>query len=76
MADLKAALSIVAQNFASHEFEILPNNALALYNTQNILQIAEMFQSANVPILNISQCEGDLESTFISLMGGLGHDEQ
>ena len=74
VADLKAALDVATQNFASHEFEILPHNALAIYNSQNILQIAEIFQNANVPILNISQCEGDLESTFISLMGGISHE--
>ncbi len=34
-----------------------------------------MFNKANVPIVSIYQCEGDLESTFITLMGGLGNEE-
>ncbi|MDE5601704.1 MAG: ATP-binding cassette domain-containing protein, partial [Clostridia bacterium] len=76
VGDLKAAIDVVTQNFLSHEFEIMPHNTLALYDlSKNIMQIAEMFQNANVPILNISQCEGDLESMFISLMGGLGNEQ-
>lgn len=30
-----------------------------------------MFSDANVSVLSISECQGDLESTFISLMGGI-----
>ncbi|MDE6061103.1 MAG: ATP-binding cassette domain-containing protein, partial [Clostridia bacterium] len=77
VGDLKAALDVVTQSFMSHEFEIMPHNTLALYDlSKSIVQIAEMFQSSNVPVLNISHCEGDLESMFISLMGGLGHEQQ
>ncbi len=77
VGDLKIALNVVVENYHAHDFEIMPYNTLALYDlSKGIPQVAEMFSAANVPVLSINQCEGDLESTFISLMGGLGHEEQ
>ncbi len=76
VGDLKVALNVVVENYHAHDFEILPYNTLALYDlSKSIPQVADMFSKANVPIINIYQCEGDLETTFISLMGGLGHEE-
>ncbi len=72
VGDLKTALRVVVENYGAHEFEILPYNTLALYDmSKDISFVATMFAKANVPVLNIYKCEGDLESTFISLMGGL-----
>lgn len=77
VGDLKIALNVVVENYHAHDFEILPYNTLALYDmSKGIPEVVNMFASANVPVINIYQCDGDLESTFISLMGGLGHDEQ
>lgn len=76
VGDLKVALNVVVENYHAHDFEILPYNTLALYDlSKGIPEVAQMFANANVPVVNIYQCEGDLESTFISLMGGLGHEE-
>ncbi len=76
VGDLKVALNVVVENYHAHDFEILPYNTLALYDlSKDIPEVATMFAKANVPVINIYKCEGDLESTFISLMGGLSHDE-
>ncbi len=76
VGDLKVALNVVVENYHAHDFEILPYNTLALYDlSKSIPEVAQMFAKANVPVINIYQCDGDLESTFISLMGGLGHEE-
>ena len=76
VGDLKIALNVVVENYHAHDFEILPYNTLALYDlSKGIPEVADMFAKAHVPVINIYQCEGDLESTFISLMGGLGHEE-
>ncbi len=72
VGDLKAALRVVAKNYKPQDFDILPYNTLALYDlSKDVSYVATMFSNANVPVLNISRCEGDLESAFISLMGGL-----
>lgn len=77
VGDLKVALNVVVENYHAHDFEILPYNTLALYDlSKGIPDVAKMFADANVPILNIMQCAGDLESTFISLMGGLGNEQK
>ncbi len=78
VGDLKTALRVVVENYKPHEFEILPYNTLALYDlSKDIPFVATMFANANVPVLNIYKCDGDLESTFIALMGGLhGGEDQ
>ena len=77
VGDLKVALNVVVENYHAHDFEILPYNTLALYDlSKSIPEVAKMFADANVPVLNIMQCQGDLESTFISLMGGLNNEQQ
>ncbi len=76
VGDLKVALNVVVENYHAHDFEILPYNTLALYDlSKDIPTVAQMFAKANVPVINIYKCEGDLESTFISLMGGLGRSD-
>ena len=77
VGDLKVALNVVVENYHAHDFEILPYNTLALYDlSKGIPEVAKMFADANVPVLNIMQCQGDLESTFISLMGGLSNEQK
>lgn len=77
VGDLKVALNVVVENYHAHDFEILPYNTLALYDlSKGIPEVAKMFADANVPVLNIMQCQGDLESTFISLMGGLTNEQK
>lgn len=74
VGDLKIALNVVVENFHAEDFEILPYNTLAIYDlSKSIPEVAGLFSSANCPIMSITQCEGDLESTFITLMGGLGN---
>lgn len=76
VGDLKVALNVVVENYHAHDFEILPYNTLALYDlSRDIPTVIKMFSDANVPILNVTQCQGDLESTFISLMGGLNNEK-
>lgn len=76
VGDWKNALHVIAEHFHAHEFEILPYNTLAIYDlSKGVAGVANIFTKANVPVISISQCEGDLESTFISLMGGTGNDE-
>ncbi len=76
VGDLKVALNVVVENYHAHDFEIMPYNTIALYDTsKQIPEVVDMFNKANVPIVSIYQCEGDLESTFITLMGGLGNEE-
>lgn len=76
VGDLKIALNVVVENYHAHDFEILPNNTLALYDlSKEIKDVITMFASANVPILSIEQCQGDLESTFITIMGGLNNEK-
>jgi len=74
--DLKYALKIVTENFSAHDYEIMPYNSIAIYDlSKDVSEIVRLFSDAGVHVLNILRCEGDLESTFISLMGGLGHEE-
>lgn len=74
VGDLKIALNVVVENFHAEDFEILPYNTLAIYDlSKSIPEVAGLFSNANCPIMSITQCEGDLESTFISLMGGLSN---
>ena len=74
--DLKVALNVVVENYHAHDFEILPYNTLALYDlSKGIPQVAKLFSDANVTVLSISECQGDLESTFISLMGGIKNEQ-
>jgi len=74
--DMKIAMKVIGENFKAHEFEILPYNTIAIYDlSRNIPEISKLFVDANCPITSILQCEGDLESTFIALMGGLNNSE-
>lgn len=74
--DLKIALNVVVENYHAHDFEILPYNTLALYDlSKDVPTVAKMFSDANVSVLGISECQGDLESTFISLMGGIKNEQ-
>ncbi len=74
VGDLKVALNVVVENFHAEDFEILPYNTLAIYDlSKSIPEVAGLFSNANCPIMSITQCEGDLESTFISMMGGLSN---
>jgi len=76
VGDLKTALNVVTENYHAHDFEILPYNTLALYDLEkDIPTVAEMFSKANVPVMSIYKCDGDFETTFISLMGGLEHEK-
>lgn len=76
--DMKVALRVVLDNYHAHDFEILPYNTLAIYDLSHpIPDVVKMFADANVKINSITECQGDLESTFITFMGGLhGNDEQ
>lgn len=66
----------MVENYHSHDFEILPYNTLAIYDlSRGIPDVAKMFADANVGVLGISECQGDLESTFISLMGGIKNED-
>ncbi len=72
VGDLKRALNIVLENYHSEEFEILPFNTIAIYNIEKgVTGVSTIFAEGNIPVLSIMQCEGDLETTFISMMGGL-----
>ena len=74
--NLKVALNVMVENYHSHDFEILPYNTLAIYDlSKGIPDVAKMFADANVGVLGISECQGDLESTFISLMGGIKNED-
>ncbi|MEG2541309.1 MAG: ATP-binding cassette domain-containing protein, partial [Clostridia bacterium] len=71
VGDLKGALNVVVDNFHSADFEILPFNTLAFYDmSKGVAGIASMFSSANIPVVSISQSVGDLETTFLTLLGG------
>lgn len=73
--DMKIAMKVIAENFHAHDFEILPYNTIAIYDlSRNIPEISKLFLDANCDITSILQCEGDLESTFIALMGGINTD--
>lgn len=75
LGDMKNAMSVIIDNFHAHDFEILPYNTLAIYDlSKSIPEVADMFAKVGIPVMSIMQCEGDLESTFIAMMGGL-HNE-
>ena len=77
VGDLKTALNVVVEHYRAHDFEILPYNTLAIYDlSREIPDVIKLFTVANVPIMNVTMCQGDLESTFIALMGGLHDDEK
>ena len=77
VGDLKTALNVVVEHDRAHDFEILPYNTLAIYDlSREIPDVIKLFTDANVPIMNVTMCQGDLESTFIALMGGLHDDEK
>lgn len=77
VGDLKTALNVVVEHYRAHDFEILPYNTLAIYDlSREIPDVIKLFTDANVPIMNVTMCQGDLESTFIALMGGLRDDEK
>lgn len=70
--DMKVALRVIIDNYHAHDFEILPYNTIAIYDlSKEIPEVAQMFKDANCKITSILQCEGDMESTFIALMGGM-----
>ena len=73
--DMKTALRVIIDNYHAHDYEIMPYNTLAIYDlSKPIPDVVKMFSDANVKIKSITECQGDLESTFITLMGGL-HNE-
>ena len=75
--DMKIALRVVVDNYHAHDYEILPYNTLALYDlSRPIPEVVKMFSDANVKIGSITECQGDLESTFIALMGGLHNENE
>lgn len=75
--DLKLALKVVLDNYHAHDYEILPYNTLAIYDlSKPIPDVVKMFSDANVKFNSITECQGDLESTFIALMGGLHGDDE
>ena len=77
VGDLKTALNVVVEHYRAHDFEILPYNTLAIYDlSREIPDVVKLFTDVNVPIMNVTMCQGDLESTFIALMGGLHDDEK
>ena len=77
VGDLKTALNVIVEHYHAHDFEILPYNTLAIYDlSREIPDVVKLFTDANVPIMNVTMCQGDLESTFIALMGGLHDDEK
>ena len=77
VGDLKTALNVVVEHYRAHDFEILPYNTLAIYDlSREIPDVIKLFTDANVPIMNVTMCQGDLESTFIARMGGLHDDEK
>ena len=77
VGDLKTALNVVVEHYRAHDFEILPYNTLAIYDlSREIPDVIKLFTDANVAIMNVTMCQGDLESTFIALMGGLHDDEK
>lgn len=77
LADMKNAVNVIIENYGAHDFEILPYNTLALYDlSKDIPTVAKLFSDAGIPVLSITQCQGDLESTFISMMGGLHNENQ
>ena len=69
VGDLKTALNVVVEHYRAHDFEILPYNTLAIYDlSREIPDAVKLFTDANVPIMNVTMCHGDWESTFIALM--------
>ncbi len=77
VGDLKTTLNVIVEHYHAHDFEILPYNTLAIYDlSREIPDVVKLFTDANVPIMNVTMCQGDLESTFIALMGGLHDDEK
>lgn len=71
VGELKKGINVVIDNYKPYEFEILPYNTLAIYNLdKGVAGVAALFQENGVPVLGISQEDGDLESAFISMMGG------
>lgn len=76
VGELKKAINVLIDNYKPYEFEILPYNTLAIYNLEKgVGGVATLFQENGVPVLSISQQDGDLESAFISMMGGT-YDEK
>lgn len=76
VAEMKSAVNVLIDNFKPYQFEILPFNTLSIYDMEkNAGEIATLFAAAGVPVISISRQEGDLESTFIAMMGG-AHNEQ
>ncbi len=71
VGDMKNAVKVLVDNFASDEFEILPYNTLAIYKEgADVSEVASMFSSAGIPVASISLCEGGIESAFIAMLGG------
>lgn len=76
VGDMKKAVNVLVDNFKSNEFEILPYNTLAIYDLEKgVGETAALFTNAGIPVVSISQAEGDLEAAFIAMMGGV-HNEQ
>lgn len=75
VGELKKGINVLIENFKPYEFEILPFNTLAIYNLEKgVGGVAQLFQENGVPVLSISQQDGDLESAFISMMGGVTNE--
>lgn len=75
VGELKKGINLLIDNYKPYEFEILPFNTLAVYNLEKgVGGVAQLFQENGVPVLSISQQDGDLESAFISMMGGVANE--
>lgn len=76
VSELKKGINVLIDNYKPYEFEILPFNTLAIYNLEKgVAGVASLFHENGVPVLSISEQDGDLESAFISMMGGVNHEE-
>jgi len=75
--DFKSAMHVMLEHYHTEDFDILPYDTLAIYNAPGgIPEVVEVFSKNNIKITNITHCKGDLESTFINLMGGLSNEEK
>ncbi len=74
--DLKRAIPIILDNYSAQDFEILPFNTIALYNLKfDVAEVATLMRDNGVIVKNMALTEGDLESTFITMIGGLRNEK-
>ena len=61
---------VLEEDMKLHNYKVLADNVIAIYDNVNSSAIFKAFQAADVEIIEINQAKEEFESYFLSLVGG------